>query len=314
MSKFKVQFQKGLSFNQFLQAYGSETQCRQALFEARWPQGFRCPGCGHKSHCELKSRPLIQCNRCHRQTSLTTGTVMSHTKLPLTTWFLAMFLVTQSKNGLSAMELKRHLGVRYPTAWSLQQKLMQAMREADDARPLSGAVQIDDAYIGGERRGGKRGRGAAAKTPFIAAVACSGKCYPLRMRMTPVESFSYKSIRAWSRAHLRSNTHVTSDGLWGFQAMAEVGTHRRILTGSGAVSVETPELAWVNTMLGNVKNALRGTFHSIGKQHVGRYLGAFAWRFNRRNALDQMVNQLAKAVCHAPPLPYRVATVAELHG
>ena len=83
---------------------------------------------------------------------------MAHTKLPLAQWFLAMYLLAQSKNGISAMELRRHLGVRYPTAWLLKQKLMQTMREGDDDTPLSGAVQVDDAFWGGERHGGKRGR------------------------------------------------------------------------------------------------------------------------------------------------------------
>ncbi len=100
-----------------------------------------------------------------------------------------MYLVTQSKNGISAMGLKRQLGVSYNTAWSVKHKLMQAMRELDDSQPLQGTVELDDAYLGGEASGGKRGRGAAGKTPFVAAAQVSEEGRPQRLRLSPVGGF-----------------------------------------------------------------------------------------------------------------------------
>lgn len=314
MSKYTVQFQQGMSLQQFLSEFGSEDQCHQAVFRIRWPEGFRCPSCGHHSHCQLKTRAVLECHGCQHQTSLTAGTVMAHTKLPLTTWFLAMYLLSQSKNGISAMELRRHLGVRYPTAWLLKQKLMQTMRERDDGTPLSGAVQIDDAFWGGERRGGKRGRGAAGKTPFVAAVACATDGRPLRMRMTPVKAFSSAAIEHWARTHLATDSTVISDGLRCFRAIAAVCPHQALVTGGGPTCVEIAEFNWVNTALGNVKTALQGTYHAVRSRHLGRYLGAFAWRFNRRFQLERLVHRLAWAVCRTPPLPYRLAMIPEGHG
>jgi transposase-like protein len=148
MARNMVQFQKGHSLPAFLKQYGSEDACQQALFELRWPNGFECPECGHHSHCQLNTRKLIQCHRCHHQTSLTARTLLAHTKLPLTTWFLAIFLLTQSKTGLSAMALARHLGVSYNTVWLVKHKLMQAMRERDDSQPLNGLVQTRRAVAG----------------------------------------------------------------------------------------------------------------------------------------------------------------------
>ena len=168
MPKNQVQFQKGLSIPAFLERYGSEPQCEQALFAARWPQGFQCPLCGYAKHCRLHTRKVLQCVRCKHQTSLTAGTLFEHTKLPLRTWYLALYLVTQSKNGISAMELKRQLGVSYNTAWLLKHKLMQAMRERDDSQPLLGTVELDDAYLGGEAPAG-------GKTPFVAAGAAAAE-------------------------------------------------------------------------------------------------------------------------------------------
>lgn len=109
MAKNRIQFQRGLSLNAFLKAYGSEAQCRDAVAALRWPAGFVCPQCGGTSHCILKNRALYQCNCCRHQTSVMAQTIFHRTKLPLTTWLLAIFLLTQSKNGLSALALAREL-------------------------------------------------------------------------------------------------------------------------------------------------------------------------------------------------------------
>jgi transposase-like protein len=166
MAKNQVQFQKGLSLPEFLRQYGSEEQCRTALYRWRWPRGFVCPACGHGGCCALNERPVYQCYRCHRQTSVTSGTLFEGIKPPLRTWFLGMYLLTQSKNGVAALELMRQLGVSYNAAWRMKHKLMQAMKERDDSQPLVGTVQLDDAYWGGERHNGERGRGGAEQGPF----------------------------------------------------------------------------------------------------------------------------------------------------
>ena len=187
MARNPVQFQKGISLNAFLSLYGTEDQCFDALYQWRWPNGFLCPHCGHDRCCQLNSRKLQQCNRCHRQTSITAGTIFDSTKLPLTVWFQAIYLMTQDKKGVSAMKLHRHLGISYNAAWRIRHKLMQVMMERDREHPLSGWIQLDDAYLGGERSGGKRGRGAPGKTPFVAAVQTNEQGHPLRMKLTVVE-------------------------------------------------------------------------------------------------------------------------------
>lgn len=114
------------------------------------------------------------------------GTILSAMKLPLTTWFLAIHLITQAKTGISALSLRCQLGISYNTAWSIKQKLMQVMKERDDSKPLSGIIQLDDVYWGGEHRGGKRGRGSPNKTPFVAAVSVNEKGHPIAMNMNVV--------------------------------------------------------------------------------------------------------------------------------
>jgi len=299
MARNAIQFHKGLSLPKFLKKYGTEAACREALFKLRWPEGFRCPECGNNTSGQLRARPLIQCHRCHDQTSLTARTLFENTKLPLTTWFLAIFLLTQSKTGFSAVALARHLGVSYNTARLIKHKIMEAMRERDDSKPLAGSVQVDDAFWGGERRGGKLGRGAAGKTPFVAAVACSSDGRPLAMHMTPLQGFCSDSVDEWARQRLSPDAEVTSGGLQCFRAIVETCPHWSIATGGGPSSVEKQEFTWVNAMLGNVKNAIHGTYHAIAGKHLGRYLGAFAYRCNRRFELDRMVERFAYvAVLH----------------
>ncbi len=313
--KNPIQFQEGFSLPDFFEKYGTEAQCRQALFDWRWPNGFVCPECDHTHHCLLNTNQLYQCNRCHHQTSLTSGTIFADTKLPLTTWFLAMYLITQSKNGVSALELKRQLGVSYCTAWSIKHKLMQVMKERDDSQPLAGIIQMDDAYWGGEHHGGKRGRGAPHKVPFVAAVATDAEHHPIAMRFSKLESFSKAEIARWSTQHLQSSCTVVSDGLDCFSAVSEVGCkHIPIVTGGGPDSVKHEAFTWVNTMIGNVKRALDGTYHNVSEAHLPRYLAEFCYRFNRRFRLEDMLARLAYAAVRTPPMPLQLLSMAEQRG
>ena len=158
---------RGLSDEAFREAFGTEEQCRTALVRLRWPDGFVCPCCGHREHCVLAGRGLYQCNRCKKQTSPTAGTIFHATKLPLTLWFAAIHLIVTAKNGISSVELGRRLGVKQPTAWAVKHKIMAVMARREGETALTGRVEMDDAYLGGVRSGGKRGRGAAGKTPFV---------------------------------------------------------------------------------------------------------------------------------------------------
>jgi len=209
MCKNKIQFQPGLSLQSFLSQFGTEDQCRNALVRWRWPQGFVCPSCGHTKYCLLKTRDLFQCNRCRTQISITAGTIFASTKLSLTTWFLSIYLITQSKVSVSALSLKRTIGVSYNTALLIKHKIQQVMKERDDSKPLDAAyIQVDDAYWGGKKRNGKRGRGATGKIPFVAAVSIGDKGRPLAIRFSQVSAFSKKSIKAWADKHLAPKRNV----------------------------------------------------------------------------------------------------------
>jgi ribosomal protein L37AE/L43A len=315
MARNMVQFQKGLSEAAFEDRYGTEEKCRALLIASRWPDGFECPACGGRTYSEVKTRGLFQCSACHRQTSPIAGTIFASTHVPLRLWFRAMYHLTQSKQGISSIELGRRLGVTQTTAWKIKHKLAQVMMERDATKQLGGRVELDDAYVGGERSGGKRGRGAPGKTPFVAAVETTPEGKPVRLKLRRVTSFCNHAVSAFAKRSLDPNCTVVSDGLACFGAVADAGcAHQVIKTGSGAAAARTPAFKWVNTALGNIKAAISGTYRAIHAKHVPRYLAEFEYRFNRRYDLAAMLPRLTWAAVRTTPMPYRLLKLADVYA
>jgi len=243
---------------------------------------------------------------------LTSGTIFQATKLELTIWFLAIYLLTQSKGGISSLYLARTLGVSANAAHRMRHKLQHVMKLCDDKQALSGWVQIDDSYIGGERHGGKRGCGAEGKTPFVAAVMTNNQGHPISMRFSVVTGFNKNDISSWAKNHLFPGTSVLSDGLNCFPAVKDAGCNHHVIVKSHiAKSQRHSDFKWVDTMNGNVKNSIHGTYHAISEKHVPCYLAEFCFRFNRRFELGKMIKQLAQAAVNTLPMPQRILKLAE---
>lgn len=304
MPENKIQFQKGLSIPEFISKFGTDEQCRKALENAKWPQGYICDECGHNSFCYLKTRKIYQCNRCKHQTTVTRGTVFHSTNLPLTVWFLAMYFITQCKNGISGLELMKHIGVSYKTAWRIRHKLMQVMVERNTRKKLMGLIEVDDAYLGGQKSDGKRGRGSENKQPMIAAVEVNEEYHPLYVKLSPVCSFTKKEIEKWSLSNLDSGCYVVTDGLHCFDAFSNVTKqHISIPMKKDPKTGKKPYFKWVNTILGNVKSFLTGTYRSNKGEYAARYLAEFQYRINRRFDLEVILTRLLYASAQTPPLP-----------
>ena len=243
--------------------------------------------------------------------------MMEHTHLPLRLWFLAIYLLTQHKNAISALALKRQLGGSYKTAWLLKHKLMQTMGQRDARYVLSGRVEIDDAYLGGERAGSiNGGRKAANKTAFVAAVQTSEDGRPLYLRLVPVADFTNQEMAQWAQRHLAPGCHVVSHGTHAFAQVSQASTtHERHVTGGGRQGAQTPQLHWVNTLLGNLKTSMAGTYHSFDHaKYAARYLAEFCYRFNRRFDLPAMLPRLLRALVSTRPLPLKVLRVSEVRS
>jgi hypothetical protein len=249
---------------------------------------------------------------------LTAGTLFEGTKLPLRTWMLAMHLLTSTKTNLAALELMRHLGVNYKTAWRLKHKVMQAMTEREDSRKLQGFVQLDDAYLGGERNGGKPGRGSENKQAFVIAVQTDEHLErPTFAVIEPVRSFDNASLNDWITRRLAPECEVYSDGLACFRRLEDAGhAHTTLDTGGGRAATEVAGARWVNVVLGNLKRAISGTYHAVKQaKYARRYLAEAAYRFNRRFRLRETLPRLATAMMRCKPCPEpRLRIASNFHG
>lgn len=315
MAMNPIQFQPGLSLVEFVAQYGTEAKCRRALYRARWPQGFRCPACGdrRRSTFHRGAQRYYQCRACQHQTTLIAGTLFAATKLPLRTWFIAIYALTASKTNVAALELMRQLGVCYRTAWRLKHKIMQAMTEREETRQLAGFVQLDDAYLGGERNGGKPGRGSENKQPFLIAVATDAHLeHPTFAVIEPITSFNDEAMIDWGRRRLKPDAEVFTDGLWCFRRLADADHPHTVLdTAGGRAATEVKGARWVNIVLANVKRAISGSYHAIRQaKYARRYLAEAAYRFNRRFRLHEMPRRLARAMMLCAPCPERSLRLA----
>jgi len=308
---------KGLTDAEFERRYGTEEQCLSALIAARQQAGMSCPACGHARSYICGRR--VGCTRCNRRWSVTAGTVMASTKLPLATWFRAMHIMTSTKQSVSAIELGRRLGVSYPTAWYVEKRLRHAMTERDSRYVLGGAgraaedapvIEADDVYLGGERN---QGSGPAGKTTVIAAAERhpNGRMGYIAMKM--VAGFTSRAVQAFAEACIAPAAQMHTDGLPAFNAFAQAGyLHQRTVTGSKRPARKRGAAFFVvNTAIANLSTAIKATHKAISPKHTADYLGAFCWTTNRRRDLAGMVPALCRAVATSSRLTRKTVYAAQ---
>ncbi len=307
MPQNKIQFQHGMSLSELISRYGTEEKCEAALQKARWPTGFVCPACGQREHSRFLADGhwYWQCSHCRTQTTVRSGTLFHASRLSLTQWFQAIYLVTQNKNNLSTLSLKRHLGVAYSTAWRVKHKLLEAMRQRESRRLLRGVVFADDAVLGGEQAG-KPGRGSENKAPFMAAVELDDNGFPQYVRFDPIADYKGDTYAAWAKRALHPDSHLVTDGCASFNAAgAQVAAHGAIIVGNKKSSDLEP-FRWVNTFISNAKTAITGTYHHFDfDKYRHRYLAEAQYRVNRRFDLASLVGRLVHACANTTPCPER---------
>jgi hypothetical protein len=214
--------------------------------------------------------------------------------------------MTQSKTNMAALAMMRQLGITFKAAWLIKHKLMEAMRQREQDRPLQGDVRVDDAYLGGERAGGKAGRGSENKVAFVAAVEMVHGP-PQRVRFDQVSGFSFAALAPWAQSATVPGSCVLSDGLLGFEVLERLGyEHKVVLAPKGKAGTEIAPFKWLNVLLCNLKTALSGTHHAFKFTKYARsYLADAQYRFNWRFDLAAMAPRLAVAVMRANPCPKR---------
>lgn len=264
----------------FESRFATEEACHEYLVQLRWPDGFRCPRCGHRRSWTTK-RGRYRCRQCDYQASATAGTIFQDTRKPLRLWFRAIWSITSQKNGVSALGLQQALGLRrYETAWTWLHKLRTAMVRPGRER-LSGLVEVDESYIGGEKPG-KRGRGAAGKALIVIMAEDKGN-HLGRIRLRRVADASARSLTPAVQEGVEAGSVVRTDGWSGYTALASKGYKHRVVREEAEVGDNMLPLAHRVTAL--LKRWLDGTHQgAVRSSHLDYYLDEFTFRFNRRTS------------------------------
>jgi transposase-like protein len=265
---------------EFEKRFDTEEACLEYLGKIRWPEGFQCPKCGHQK-AWLTNRGLFHCVHCSFQASVIAGTIFQDSKKPLGLWFRAMWHVTSQKYGANALGLQRMLGLgSYHTAWTWLHKLRCAMVRPGRDR-LSGSVEGDETYIGGEKPG-KRGRGAAGKALVVVmAEVQEGKIGRIRLKRVPDASAQHLESAVMDT--VEPGSIVCTDGWGGYGRLSRIGYLHEIIRDEAEVGKNL--LPRINRVVALLKRWLLGTYQGgIHLSHLDYYLDEFTFRFNRRTS------------------------------
>lgn len=270
---------RDINLVELVDRFRDEDVCREYLEKLRWPAGVGCPRCGDTSVSEIETRGQYDCNSCRYRFSVTSGTVLHDTKLPLWKWFVAVYLMCEAKKGISAAQLGRTIGVSYKTAWYLCHRVRSAVG-SDGGPSLRGLVEIDETWIGGKRHGVGKGS-KEGKTAVIGAVERGGK-----VRLQVIHARDRKTLHAFVEEHVEDEAEAIFTDEWpAYLGIADENTRHETVTHSegewvnGLVHTNTAESVW-----SLLKRSIIGAYHKVSKKHLEAYLDELEWRFsNRRN-------------------------------
>jgi transposase-like protein len=320
---------------EFAVRFGTEERCIEHLAGLRWADGFFCAGCGGRQAWRLKARPRVyECAACHRQESVTAGTVFHRTRTDLAKWFLAAYLMGRDKRGVSAKFLQRELAVAYQTAWTMAHKLRHGLSE-DPARPLHGFLEADETFIGG--RGDPTSSGRSTKNPDKSLVVApteqvrglkahvekvpapknkKGKhghavkrqhgFFAGNARIAVLPAATGAALGAFLKANVAAQSRLLTDGFAGYRGRdAELGEHLKhtpVVQDVGANAGAFFPI--IHTLFSNIKAWLVGTHHGVSAKHLPRYLREWSYRFNRRNLPDSLDAYLIRRAIECATITY----------
>lgn len=298
------------SYREFLAWFPDDGACLDYLDWLRWPDGFSCPRCTGKVAWRLADGRWW-CARCRRRVSATAGTIFHRTQTPLTVWFAAAWLMTASKNGVSAKTIHRLLGFgSYQTAWAMLHRYRSAMVRPGRDR-LSGEVEVDETMVGGVKPG-KRGRGAAGKVLVEVAVERAQPKGFGRCRLAVIPNAESESLRSFLLAHVEPGSVLITDGLGSYPGAvgSDYKHEARPVKGSGMKAHKL--LPGVHVVASLVKRWLLGTHQgAVEAGHMPAYLNEFTFRFNRRRsrARGMLFYRLLQQAVETGPVPYHALVV-----
>ncbi len=276
-------------------AFHDDDAAREALEAVRWPEGPVCPHCGNLDQEKIAKgqgkahRPgLYYCAACNGQFTVTIGTVMERSKIPLSKWLFAMHLMAASKKGMSAHQMHRMLGITYKSAWFLCHRIREAMSD-DKPTPMGGAgkiVEADETYVGGKERNRHRSKrtgevGSAGKQAVFSLVERNGK-----VRSAHVASVTTKNLREMLLANVYPRTKIMTDGAGQYRHLNRDFPHDVVNHDAGEYVRGDAHTNTIEGFFSIMKRGINGVYHHVSEQHLKRYLAEFDFRYNAREIED----------------------------
>jgi ribosomal protein L37AE/L43A/transposase-like protein len=294
-----------MTFDEFTSRFTSEQECRDYLYQLRWPDGYICPKCQNQKSWKIGSY-LYECTKCGHQASVIAGTIFQDTRKPLRTWFTAIWWVTTQKNGASAQGLQQILGLKsYETAWTWLHKIRKAMVSPSRTK-LSGNIEVDEAYIGGAGTDGKRGRGSESKVLVAIAVEVIEKYKPGRVRLSVIPDASGQSLKAFVMNSVEKGSAIITDGWPSYSFLAESGyQHSKAI--QNELAGDEKLLPHVHMIVSLLKRWLLGTHQgAVKEKHLQAYLDEYVFRFNRRKSAKRglLFYRLLECAMAIKPITY----------
>lgn len=266
---------------EFQKNFGTEEQCLAYLEEAKWSKGRFCPHCKSDKTYKFTDGILFKCGACRKQFTVKVGTIFSDSKIPLYKWFLAIYLATSLKKGISSMQLSRYISVTQKSSWFMLQRIRYAIEKSGNGNLLENVVEVDETYIGG-KHAGKRGRGALGKTPVVGIAQRQGT-----VRMEAVTNTTARTVRKIVRDNVRIGTYVLTDEYRSYNRLEQDGyTHGRIIHSAGEYANGEIHTNTIEGVWSHLKRGIDGVYHHVSPKHLQKYCKEYEYRYNTRTLKD----------------------------
>ncbi len=264
----------------FYERFRDEQVCRDYLESMRWPDEVICPKCGiiGKAY-KYSDGKMFKCAECRKQFTVRVGTIFEDSKLPLQKWFLAIYLATSLKKGISSIQLSKYLGITQKSAWFMLHRIRYAVKTGGYDKPLDGDVEMDETYVGGRRPMKQK---MDNKTPIVGAVERKG-----RVHAQVTEDASATTLQKVIREHISTKANLYTDEWRGYHRASRLVSEHHTVNHSqyqwarGRASTNTIEGFW-----SHLKRGINGIYHHVSPQHMQRYCDEYQYRYNTRDMDD----------------------------